>query len=173
MFRILFICVENCNRSQMAEAFAHIFGAGQIEAYSAGCHPAECVHAKAIAAMAELGYDLRSHYSKGLSDLPDIVFDVAVTMGCEGQSLVLNARCYEDWDIPCPKEMSPEQFRSVRDLIGSRVKDLLARVANLNEKTMERFASSSVRDRPRCVPEDPASCGNRSSQSFTGTDRPH
>jgi len=49
--RVLFICVENCNRSQMAEAFARIFGEGQVEAYSAGCRPAECVHPKAIAAM--------------------------------------------------------------------------------------------------------------------------
>jgi hypothetical protein len=63
--KVLFVCVENCNRSQMAEAFARMYGAGQVEAYSAGCHPAECVHAKAIAAMKELGYDMQQHYPKG------------------------------------------------------------------------------------------------------------
>ena len=56
--RILFVCVENCNRSRMAEAFARMYGGGSVEAYSAGCRPAEAVHPKAIAAMQELGYDL-------------------------------------------------------------------------------------------------------------------
>lgn len=126
--RILFICVENCNRSQMAEAFARIFGDGLVEAYSAGCHPAECVHPKAIAAMAELGYDLRPHQPKGLSELPEIVFDVAVTMGCDGQQPSVNAKCREDWDVPCPKEMPADQFRGVRDQIQSKVKNLLARL---------------------------------------------
>jgi protein-tyrosine-phosphatase len=53
--RVLFICNENCDRSQMAEAFARMYGGGSVEAYSAGCHPAETVHPKAIAAMQELG----------------------------------------------------------------------------------------------------------------------
>lgn len=132
MIRILFVCVENCNRSQMAEAFARIYGSKQIEPYSAGCHPAECVHAKAIAAMAELGYDLRPHHPKGLSDIPDGAFDVAVTMGCEGKQVVLNATRREDWDIPCPKEMPMEQFRTVRDCIEFNVRDLLARLSLSN-----------------------------------------
>jgi arsenate reductase len=74
--RVLFICVENCNRSQMAEAFARMYGAGQVEACSAGCRPSGRVHPKAIAAMRELGYDLTRHQSKGLADLPDLEFDV-------------------------------------------------------------------------------------------------
>ena len=130
MIRILFICVEYCNRSQTAEAFARIFGAGLAEAYSAGCHPAKCVHSKAIAAMAELGYDLRSHRPKGFADLSGIIFDVAVTMGCAGLPLKLNAKCREDWNIPCPKEMPAEQFRTVRDEIQGKVKELLARLAS-------------------------------------------
>ena len=127
--RVLFVCVENCNRSQMAEAFAHTFSDGQVEAYSAGCHPAGCVHPKAITAMKELGYDMRQHYPKGLSDIPDVEFDVTVTMGCEGQCLVLKTKHREDWSIPCPKAMSPEKFQIVRDEIKERVKDLLARLA--------------------------------------------
>lgn len=125
--RVLFVCNENCNRSQMAEAFARMGGAGWLEAYSAGCHPAEAVHPKAVAAMQELGYDLRRHVPKGLADLPDIEYDVAVVMcddGCPG----LRARCREDWNIPVPKGMPPDQFRVVRDQIGAKVKELLLRV---------------------------------------------
>ena len=127
--QVLFVCVENCNRSQMAEAFARLYGAGQIEAYSVGCHPAECVHPKAIAGMKELGYDMQQHIPKGLSALPDIEFDVAVMMGCEDQRLILKAKHREDWNIPCPKAMSPEQFQIVRDEIKEKVRDLLARLS--------------------------------------------
>ena len=127
--RVLFVCVENCNRSQMAEAFARMFGSGNVEAFSAGCHPAECVHAKAIAAMKELGYDMRQHYPKGLSDVSDVEFDVAVAMGCDGQRLVLKAKHREDWNTPCPKAMPPEQFQVVRDEIKEKVRDLLERLS--------------------------------------------
>ena len=127
--KVLFVCVENCNRSQMAEAFARIFGVVQIEAYSAGCHPAECVHPKAIAAMKELGYDMRQHFSKRLSAFPDIDFDVAVTMGCKDQRLILKAQHREDWNIPCPKAMPPEQFQIVQYEIKEKVRDLLARLS--------------------------------------------
>lgn len=125
--QVLFVCVENCNRSQMAEAFARILGEGQVEAYSAGCHPAESVHPKAIAAMKELGYDMRQHFPKGLSAVSDIEFDVAVTMGCENQRPILKTKNREDWNIPCPKAMPPEQFQIVRDEIKEKVRDLLAR----------------------------------------------
>jgi protein-tyrosine-phosphatase len=80
--RVVFICVENSNRSQMAEAFARMFGEGRVEAYSAGSRPSGRVHPKAIAAMRGLGYDLERHRSKGLWELPDVELDVAVTMGC-------------------------------------------------------------------------------------------
>jgi arsenate reductase (thioredoxin) len=131
--RVLFVCVENCNRSQMAEAFARMIGEGQVEAYSAGCHPAECVHPKAIAAMKQLGYDMRQHFPKGLSAVSNIEFDVAVTMGCEDQRLILNAKHREDWNIPCPKAMPPEQFQVVRDEIKEKVRDLLARLPTMVE----------------------------------------
>jgi protein-tyrosine-phosphatase len=109
--RVLFICVENCNRSQMAEAFARMYGAGRVEACSAGCLPAECVHPKAVVAMRELGYDLARHRPKSLGDLPDVEFDIAVTMGCGDRCPNFRAKVREDWGVPCPKEMPPEQFR--------------------------------------------------------------
>jgi arsenate reductase (thioredoxin) len=123
--RVLFICVENCNRSQMAEAFARMFGGERVEAYSAGCRPLGRVHPKAVEAMRELGYDLTAHQSKSLADLRDLEFDVAVTMGCGEAALPVRAKVREDWNVPCPKAMSPEEFRAVRDLIGEKVKALL------------------------------------------------
>jgi arsenate reductase (thioredoxin) len=119
--KAVFVCVENSNRSQMAEGFARMAG---IEAYSAGSRPSGKVNPKAIEAMKELGYDLTAHHSKSLDDLPNETFDVAVTMGCGDECPMLNATRREDWQIPDPKEMSPEQFREVRDLIGRKVKQL-------------------------------------------------
>jgi arsenate reductase (thioredoxin) len=119
--KVVFICVENSNRSQMAEAFARMAG---IDAYSAGSRPSGKVNPKAIEAMQELGYDLSTHYSKSLDDLPAVQFDLAVTMGCGDACPMLQAALREDWNIPDPKELPPEQFRGVRDLIGRRVKEL-------------------------------------------------
>ena len=120
--RVLFICVENSNRSQMAEAFARMLGA---DAYSAGSNPSGIVNPKAIQAMGETGYDLSKHRSKSFADLPDVSFDVAVTMGCGDDCPTLKADRREDWQIPDPKELPPDQFRAVQELIASRVKELL------------------------------------------------
>jgi protein-tyrosine-phosphatase len=119
--KAVFVCVENSNRSQMAEAFARMAG---IEAYSAGSRPSSKVNPKAIEAMRELGYDLSAHHSKSLDHLPNITFDVAVTMGCGDACPNLMANRREDWDIPDPREMPPTQFREVRDSIGRKVKKL-------------------------------------------------
>src|SRR4051794_17786746 len=80
--RVVFVCVENSNRSQMAEAFARIHGAEVIEPYSAGSRPSGIVNPKAIAAMRDKGYDLTKHTSKSLDDLPPGEWDAAITMGC-------------------------------------------------------------------------------------------
>ena len=124
--RVVFVCIENSNRSQMAEAFARIHGGGAIEAFSAGSRPSGLVNPKAITAMKERGYDMTAHRSKGLSDLEGIDFDAAVTMGCGDECPVLRAKRRLDWQIPDPREMNTEQFREVRDLIESKVKELLA-----------------------------------------------
>lgn len=124
--RLLFVCVENSNRSQMAEAFARIHGAETIEAYSAGSRPSGKINPKAIEAMREVGYDLSQHKSKSLSEIPDIEYDFVATMGCGDECPFVRARQREDWDIPDPKEMPPGEFRAVRDLIETRVKELLS-----------------------------------------------
>ncbi len=126
--RILFVCVENSNRSQMSEAFARIHGHGRVEAYSAGSRPSGRIHPPAIQSMAELGYDLGSHRSQSLDDVPPLEFAAAVTMGCGDSCPAVAARQREDWEIPDPKSMPPEQFREIRDLIETRVRDLLTRL---------------------------------------------
>jgi protein-tyrosine-phosphatase len=125
--RVLFVCVENSNRSQMAEAFACMHGGGRVEAYSAGSRPSGRVNPRAVEFMREVGYDLTAHQSKALADLPAGEFEVVVGMGCgnEGCPLV-RARRHEEWGIPDPREMPPEQYRQVRDLIEQKVKELLA-----------------------------------------------
>jgi arsenate reductase (thioredoxin) len=126
MKHLLFVCVENSNRSQMAEAFARMYGGEKVAAYSAGSKPSGVVNPKAIEAMREVGYDLTAHESKALDDLPAIEFDAAVTMGCGDACPLVRARRRIDWQIPDPRNMPPEQFRAVRDLIGERVRGLIA-----------------------------------------------
>jgi protein-tyrosine-phosphatase len=128
MKRVVFVCVENANRSQMAEAFARIHGVGKVEAHSAGSRPSGKVNPKAVEAMKELGYDLTTHSSKSLADLAGEDFDVAVTMGCGDECPFIRAKEREDWQIPDPKELPPERFREVRDVIEEKVKELLARL---------------------------------------------
>ena len=125
MKRVIFVCIENSNRSQMAEAFARIHGDGKVEAFSAGSRPSGRVNPKAVAAMKEVGYDLTKHMSKGLQELAGIPFDVAVTMGCGDECPFIVAKRREDWQIPDPKNLSPEQFNEVRDQIEREVIDLL------------------------------------------------
>jgi arsenate reductase (thioredoxin) len=128
MTRVLFVCVENSNRSQMAQAFARIHGGEAVEAHSAGSRPSGRINPKAVDAMRELGYDLTAHHSKSLAEVPAGPFDATVTMGCGDACPNVAARVREDWQIPDPREMPPDQFREVRDLIGRKVKELLARL---------------------------------------------
>jgi arsenate reductase len=124
--RLLFVCVENSNRSQMAEAFARIHGGDEVEAYSAGSRPSGVVNPKAVASMAELGYDLAQHASKSLDEIPDEEYDFVATMGCGDACPFVRARQRADWQIPDPKNLDPDEFRKIRDLIGAKVKTVLA-----------------------------------------------
>jgi len=125
MKRVLFVCVENANRSQMAEAFARIHGAGAIEALSAGSAPSGRIHPKAVRFMAELGYDLGAHASKSLADVGG-EFDAVVTMGCGDGCPRVPAKRREDWQLPDPKHLDDDGYRAVRDEISARVRRLLA-----------------------------------------------
>lgn len=123
--RVLFVCVENANRSQMAEAFAHIHGGDRMEALSAGSKPSGQINPRAIRFMAELGYDLSTHRSKSL-DAVEGEFDAVVTMGCGDSCPWVPAKRREDWALPDPKHMDDDRYRQVRDEIASRVRTLLA-----------------------------------------------
>lgn len=124
---VLFVCVENSNRSQMSQAFAKMIGGSSVKAYSAGSKPSGRINPKAIAAMKELGYDLKSHRSKSLDQVREYgPFDAVVTMGCGDACPWMPAKQFIDWDIPDPREMNEEDFNIVRDLIKEKVKDLLA-----------------------------------------------
>jgi protein-tyrosine-phosphatase len=124
--RLLFVCVENSNRSQMAEAFARLLGGERVEAWSAGSRPSGRVNPKAIASMGERGYDLAAHRSKSLDALPPGAFDAVVTMGCGDACPQVPARRRLDWQIPDPRDMDPVAFRTVRDRVESEVRALLA-----------------------------------------------
>jgi protein-tyrosine-phosphatase len=129
MKTILFVCVENSNRSQMAEAFARLHGSGEIEAHSAGSRPSGQINPKAIAAMREIGYGLTSHHSKGLEEFNGKTIDVVVTMGCGDACPLVQAKSRINWEIPDPREMPPDEFRKVRDEIEAKVKALINETA--------------------------------------------
>jgi protein-tyrosine-phosphatase len=124
--KILFVCIENSNRSQMSQAFAKIIGGDSVESYSAGSKPSGIVNPKAIAAMKELGYDLSKHDSKSLDEVKGFApFDAVVTMGCGDACPWMPAKKFIDWEIPDPKNMEPAAFNEVRDLIKRKVAELI------------------------------------------------
>ena len=125
MKRVLFVCIENSNRSQMAEAFARIHGGDGVEALSAGSAPSGAINPKAVRFMAELGYDLSAHASKSLDAIGG-EFDAVVTMGCGDHCPWVPAKRREDWALPDPKHLDDDGYRAVRDEISTRVKRLLA-----------------------------------------------
>ena len=109
----------------MAEAFARIHASGKVEAFSAGSRPSGRVNQKAIDAMKELGYDLTTHSSKGLEAFNGQEVEVAVTMGCGDECPLILAKQRVDWKIPDPRDMTSEQFREIRNLIESKVRELI------------------------------------------------
>lgn len=124
--KILFVCIENSNRSQMSQAFANIYGGNNVEAYSAGSKPSGVINPKAIAAMKELGYDLSQHHSKTLDEVKEYApFDAVVTMGCGDACPWMPAKQFIDWQIPDPKHLEPAEFNKVRDMIAGKVKGLV------------------------------------------------
>jgi protein-tyrosine-phosphatase len=124
----LFVCVENSNRSQMAEAFARVLGRDRVHAYSAGSRPSGLVHPRAIQFMKEKDIDLGTQHSKGLDDLPKVTWDAIVTMGCGDACPTLPAARRIDWELPDPKHLDDPGFRAVRDRIEVLVRDLIATV---------------------------------------------
>lgn len=125
MKNVLFVCVENSCRSQMAEAFGKIHGQGIFESHSSGSKPSGIVNPKAIKAMADLDYDLSAHGSKSLDEIPQIEYDYAITMGCGDECPNVIAKNRTDWAIPDPKHLDAAEFNKVRDIIEGKVLELV------------------------------------------------
>ena len=123
--KIVFICVENARRSQMAEEFANAFGQRKLEVYSAGSRPSLEIDPLVIEVMKERGIDLTAKRPKGLNDLPPIEMDYLITMGCEETCPAVLSKKIIEWKIPDPKGKSIDVFREVRDLIENKVRTLL------------------------------------------------
>ncbi len=122
---ILFVCVENAGRSQMAHAFANIYGQGKVNVYSAGSRPSGVINPKAIEIMKEVGYDLTTHKSKSLLEVPNIEYEYVVTMGCGDECGNVRTKNRLDWTLRDPKVLSLEQVREVRDEIKEKVIQLI------------------------------------------------
>ena len=123
--KIVFICVENARRSQMAEGFANAFGQGRLEVYSGGSSRSSQIDPLVIEVMKEKGIDLSGKRPKGLNDLPPIEMDYLITMGCEETCPAVLAKKIIEWQIPDPKGKPIDIFRKVRDLIEDKVRTLL------------------------------------------------
>ena len=123
--RLLFVCVENSCRSQMAEALARTLGGPAVEAWSAGSRASGVVDPDAVRAMAEVGYDLSTHRSKTPADVLPGPYDAVITMGCGDACPSVAARHREDWPVPDPKGKGAEAFRATREDLRARVRALL------------------------------------------------
>jgi len=131
MTSVLFVCVHNAGRSQMAAGFLNALSDGKVEVRSAGSAPGSAVNPTAVAAMAERGIDISDAKPKLLD--PDAVetSDVVITMGCGDACPIYPGVRYEDWELADPAGQSIENVRPIRDEIERRVRELLA---DLNER---------------------------------------
>ena len=122
---VLFVCVANSCRSQMAEAFAKVIGKDRWDIWSAGSSPSGQVHPLAIELMREVGLDLTRHRSKGVSGVPTKTWDYVVTMGCGDNCPTVSARQRINWDIPDPIGLPLKDARQIRDRIRTLVVELM------------------------------------------------
>jgi protein-tyrosine-phosphatase len=123
---VLFVCVHNAGRSQMAAALLELHAAGRVQALSAGSEPADAVHPGVLEAMAERGIDLYNAVPKRIDNEAVREADVVVTMGCGDACPVYPGKRYEDWELPDPAGKSVDEVRPIRDEIDRRVRTLLA-----------------------------------------------
>ncbi|GAA4426462.1 arsenate reductase ArsC [Georgenia halophila] len=123
---VLFVCVQNAGRSQMAAALLDHHAAGRVHVRSAGSAPGAGIHAQVVEAMAEIGVDLSQEFPKPLTDDVVRAADVVITMGCGDACPIYPGKRYEDWHVDDPAGTTPAGARLVRDQIDARVRELLA-----------------------------------------------
>ncbi|MEJ6490382.1 arsenate reductase ArsC [Leucobacter sp. USCH14] len=130
---VLFVCVHNAGRSQMAAAFVtHLMG-GRIEVRSAGSAPAESINPAAVAAMREVGIDMSAEIPKVLTPEAVQESDVVITMGCGDTCPIFPGKRYEDWELDDPAGRGVEAVRPIRDEILARVEALIAELVPAGE----------------------------------------
>jgi arsenate reductase len=122
---VLFVCVHNAGRSQMAAALLDFYAEGRIRVHSAGTAPANEINPAVVASMEEFGIDISREFPKLLTTEGVQAADVVVTMGCGDACPVFPGKRYLDWDLPDPADLSIEDVRPIRDAIASHVRTLL------------------------------------------------
>ncbi len=122
---VLFVCIHNAGRSQMAAALLDRQAAGKVRVTSAGSQPASQLNPAVVAAMAEIGLDISREYPKPLTTSQVQAADVVITMGCGDTCPVYPGQRYLDWDLPDPAGLPLEEVRPIRDEIARRVRQLL------------------------------------------------
>lgn len=132
--KILFVCVENSCRSQMAEAFAKYMGKDMLEAYSAGSKPSGTINPSAIQVMQESGIDISKQESKGFDELSVKKFDYVITLGCRDICPFVPADKHIEWEIMNPRGKDIEVFRKTRDRIRDKVDNLIKEIVSENRK---------------------------------------
>ena len=135
--KVLFVCVHNAGRSQMAAALLDHHAKGRVEVRSAGSTPADQINPAVIAVMDEIGIDLSKEFPKPLSDEAVEASDVIVTMGCGDACPVFPGKRYLDWELPDPSGKGVDEVRAIRDQIDDRVKALLAELVPASARCME------------------------------------
>jgi protein-tyrosine-phosphatase len=126
---VLFVCVHNAGRSQMAAALLDHHAKGKVQVRSAGSDPADRLNPAVVAAMAEVGIDLSREFPKPLTDQAVRAADVVITMGCGDACPIYPGKRYEDWQLQDPAGQSVEVVRGIRDDIDARVRQLLTELA--------------------------------------------
>ena len=126
---VLFVCVRNAGRSQMAEALFEREAGGVHAARSAGSEPAEAVHPEVVTSLAELGIDISGRTPRALDEDDVRWADTVVTMGCGDACPVLPGKHYVEWDLRDPAGLPVEEVREIRDEIGARVRTLVAQLS--------------------------------------------
>ena len=126
---VLFVCVHNAGRSQMAAGFLTAYAGERVTVRSAGSAPADAVNPAVVAAMREVGVDLSAEVPKVLTDEAALASDVIITMGCGDACPVFSGKRYLDWELEDPAGQGLEAVRPIRDEIRRRIQDLIAEIA--------------------------------------------
>jgi arsenate reductase (thioredoxin) len=129
---VLFVCVHNAGRSQMAAGLLDQLAAGRVHVRTAGSDPSDEINPTAVEAMTEVGVDLSKEFPKPLTDEAVRAADAVITMGCGDACPIYPGKRYEDWELEDPEGKDLETVRGIRDEIALRVRELLAELVSVD-----------------------------------------